>query len=332
MNKKIRLCAAAQNLGQEAAAAASTCGASRVVAVTLGDFNLTETEVQDHTLSRSLVKHAFCMAASQGVMDSQGRLHQDLVLVDADRVPDVTWTPIRSDVRGFDGVHQAVQARICSQGPAAAASAGQVAASAAASTRRIPPQPPQYQHEVPGWPGYPTRPPGMPVFFSGPAALPSPSGTTPAPGRRPHGSRRAGGCRGRRRRSLDAPLSSAAAGSEASCAAGGSRGAAVAPSAAAGSEGPGHGQQGRGQEGQGLVTCGTLASDGQLARGHVSSGTGRRRPTGSGFCISRTATGSGCHCPWNPRAGAVGRSPASPSLSSKTTPTTSSAGRRGSTC
>ena len=40
-----------------------------------------------------------------------------------------------------------------------------------------------------------------------------------APPRRPHGSRRAGGCRGRRRRSLDAPLSSAAAGSEASCAA-----------------------------------------------------------------------------------------------------------------
>ena len=55
--------------------------------------------------------------------------------MDADRVPDVTLTPIRSDVKGFDGVHQAVQARICSQGPAAAASAGQVAASAAASAR-----------------------------------------------------------------------------------------------------------------------------------------------------------------------------------------------------
>merc|ERR1712026_550283 len=90
----------------------------------------------------SLVKHAFCMAANEGVKDKQGRLHQDLVLVDADRVPDVTLTPIRSDVRGFDGVHQAVQARICSQGPAAAASAGpEVAASAAASTRgSIPPR------------------------------------------------------------------------------------------------------------------------------------------------------------------------------------------------
>ena len=135
MNKKIRLCAAAQNLGQAAAAAASTRGASRVVAVTLGDFNLTETEVQDHTLSRSLVKHAFYMAANEGVVDEDGRLHQDLVLVDADRVRHVNVTPIPSDLTGFDGVHQAVQARICSQGPAAAASAGQVAASAAASAR-----------------------------------------------------------------------------------------------------------------------------------------------------------------------------------------------------
>ena len=41
LNKKIRLCTAAQNLGQRAAAAASTRGASRVVAVPLGDFNLT---------------------------------------------------------------------------------------------------------------------------------------------------------------------------------------------------------------------------------------------------------------------------------------------------
>ena len=45
-------------------------------------------------------------------MDKQGRRHQDLVLVDADRVPHVTLTPIRSEVRGFDKVHQAVRARI----------------------------------------------------------------------------------------------------------------------------------------------------------------------------------------------------------------------------
>ena len=174
LNKKIRLCAAAQNLGQAAAAAASTRGASRVVAVPLGDFNLTETEVQDNPLSRSLVKHAFCMAASQGVTDSQGRLHQDLVLVDADRVPDVTLTPIRSDVRGFDGVHQAVQARICSQGPAAAASAGQVAASAAASARP----------EVAASAAASTRG----------SIPPPPPGPKPraAPPRRTHGSRRAG--------------------------------------------------------------------------------------------------------------------------------------------
>ena len=145
--------------------------------MSLGDFNLTETEVRDHNLSRSLVKHRFYVAANEGVKDKQGRLHQDLVLVDADRVPDVTLTPIRSDVRGFDGVHQAVQARICSQGPAAAASAGQVAASAAASaspevaasaaasTRGIPPPPPGPKPPAPQvaavaqpWP--PPLPPG----------------------------------------------------------------------------------------------------------------------------------------------------------------------------
>merc|ERR1712026_258081 len=118
----------------------------------------------------SLVKHAFCMAANEGVKDKQGRLHQDLVLVDADRVPDVTLTPIRSDVIGFDGVHQAVQARICSQGPAAAASAGQVAASAAASaspevaasaaasTRGIPPPPPGLKPPAPQFLDDPTSP------------------------------------------------------------------------------------------------------------------------------------------------------------------------------
>ena len=45
-NKKIRLCAAAQNLGQQAAAnAASTRGDWRVVAVSLGDFNVAQAEV-----------------------------------------------------------------------------------------------------------------------------------------------------------------------------------------------------------------------------------------------------------------------------------------------
>merc|ERR1711884_1028224 len=45
LNKKIRLCVAAQNLGAEAAAVASTLGASRVVAVSLSDFNLTESDI-----------------------------------------------------------------------------------------------------------------------------------------------------------------------------------------------------------------------------------------------------------------------------------------------
>ena len=134
LNKKIRLCAAAQNLGQAAAAAASTRGASRVVAVSLGDFNLTETEVKENRLARALVDHAFGVAANEGVKDKEGRLHQDLVLVDADRVPDVKVTPIPSSVLGFDGVHQAVRARIWFQGPAAAASAWSGGAAAATTT------------------------------------------------------------------------------------------------------------------------------------------------------------------------------------------------------
>ena len=56
--------------------------AQMLEAVTLGDSNLLETEVRDNNLSRSLVKHAFCMAAREGVVDKQGRRHQDLVLVD----------------------------------------------------------------------------------------------------------------------------------------------------------------------------------------------------------------------------------------------------------
>ena len=90
LNKKIRLCAAAQNLGR---AAASTRGASRVVAVSLGDFNLTEREVQDDPLARTLVKHEFQLTANEGVVDKKGRLHQDLVLVDAGGFADVTVTP-----------------------------------------------------------------------------------------------------------------------------------------------------------------------------------------------------------------------------------------------
>ena len=158
------------NLGNTAAtAAASRRGASRVVAVSLGDFNLTRSEVQDNPLAQSLVKHAFYVAANEGVVDSQGRLHQDLVLVDADRVPGVMLTPIHSDVRGFDGVHQAVQARISSTWEAHLAN-----------------PPPVVMGGEPGAPeglppGFPSRPPGLlPMHprparpFRPPPALPRP--------------------------------------------------------------------------------------------------------------------------------------------------------------
>ena len=50
------------------------------------------------------------VAASEGVEDKKKRRHQDLIVVDAG--PGVTLPPSRCDVFGFDGTHQAVQARI----------------------------------------------------------------------------------------------------------------------------------------------------------------------------------------------------------------------------
>ena len=87
MDEKIRLFAAARNKGREAAAAsmralraeASTLGDEvQVVPVTLGDLNLTEDEVLNHNLFRSLVQNAFHVAASEGLVDKQNRKHQDL--------------------------------------------------------------------------------------------------------------------------------------------------------------------------------------------------------------------------------------------------------------
>ncbi len=111
MNKKIRLYAAARNQGHAAAAAstrATTC-------VTLGDQNLTAEEVLNNPLCRPLVLHASLIAASDGVWDNNGWLHQDLIVVDAD--PGVRMAPIRSDVIGFDRSHQAVRARIRREPP-----------------------------------------------------------------------------------------------------------------------------------------------------------------------------------------------------------------------
>ena len=68
----------------------------------------------------------------------------------ADADPGVTFAPIRSDVIGFDSVHQAVQARLCREptGPevAASAAASAEAAQTAASTRDTPA--PRLHHDL----------------------------------------------------------------------------------------------------------------------------------------------------------------------------------------
>ena len=99
-NKNVRLFSAALNQGRKAAAS-STRGTPEVqfVPVTLGDQNLTKDEVLNNRPFRSLVKHTFFVAASEGVVDKQNRMHQDLIMVDHG----VTFAPSRCDVFGFDG-------------------------------------------------------------------------------------------------------------------------------------------------------------------------------------------------------------------------------------
>ena len=99
LNRKVRLFAAAWNQGREAAAALnkrmqlfSPAFVASVVPVTLGDQHLTEDEVLHDKLSQPLVLHAFFPAARKGIKDKQGRVHQDLIAVDAD--PGVELTHI----------------------------------------------------------------------------------------------------------------------------------------------------------------------------------------------------------------------------------------------
>ena len=98
LHKKIQLFSAALNQGRRKAAAASTRGIP-FIPVTLGDQNLTKDEVLNNRPFRSLVKHTFFVAASEGVVDKQNRMHQDLIMVDHG----VTFAPSRCDVFGFDG-------------------------------------------------------------------------------------------------------------------------------------------------------------------------------------------------------------------------------------
>ena len=147
LNKNIQMFAAARNAGR--AAAASMRGAAyHVVPVTMGDQNLTQDDVVDNHFSQSLVKHAFLIAASEGVVDTQGRRHQDLIVVDADlgvtRLASGEWTsslklaPTRCDVISFDGSHQAVQACLCREPAEAAMGTADAAQDLAAASAAAP--------------------------------------------------------------------------------------------------------------------------------------------------------------------------------------------------
>ena len=134
LNKKIRLLCAALNQGRDEAAAASTRG-NPLIPVTLGDQNLTKTEVLTNGFFLSSYRQPINVAASNVV---EAYRHQDLIVVDAD--PGVTMEPIGCDVVGFDRAHKAVQARIAavSASPEVAASAAaEVAAPAAAEVAAL---------------------------------------------------------------------------------------------------------------------------------------------------------------------------------------------------
>ena len=148
--------------------------------MTLGDQNLTAYEVQNDELSQSLVTNGFFLAASKGIKDREGRLHQNLIVVDADA--GVTLAPIRSDVIGFNRIHQAVQARICREpsGPEAAPPPA-VRRQVQRRARSLPPNAGR-PAVVPGMPPQPwKRPPPAPPWQQRPRTLPPPHWGPPAP-------------------------------------------------------------------------------------------------------------------------------------------------------
>ena len=100
LNKKIHLFAAALNQGCRKAAELG----GHVVPVLLGDQNLTMDEVTTNHLAQSLIKHAFLVATSAGLVDNQNRLHQDLVVVGD--VGGLTLQSVPENVFGFDNIHQ----------------------------------------------------------------------------------------------------------------------------------------------------------------------------------------------------------------------------------
>ena len=133
-NKKIQILTAARRQGREAAAASSRGADYQVVPITMGDMNLNQAEVSGSNIMTTLLPGLVLLAASDGVLNNQGRRHQDLILVEGR--PGITLKDISCDVFGFDGTHQAVQARLCRDPEvAASAAASAEAAEAAASTR-----------------------------------------------------------------------------------------------------------------------------------------------------------------------------------------------------
>ena len=144
---RVRLLAAVQNRGRAAANVAlhalrhdypeTADNDVRVVPVTLslGDQSLTEREVLNDNLLASLVPCGLVVAASESVVDRQGDVHQNLIVVDEDAGVKMAppFSEIPWDARGFDGVIKAARAtlRLLSRNPAGPVS--EAAAPAAAS-------------------------------------------------------------------------------------------------------------------------------------------------------------------------------------------------------
>ena len=146
-NKKVRLCAAAHCQGRDAAAAASSRGGGiPVVAVTMGDQNLTAEDIRASHIYQATVRHGYWLKSNEGIVDANGRLHQDLIFVDKNW--DCTLHDLPSaEVRvGFDGVHQSVRALLSRPRPrpgGASTPAASASSAAPAMLALSPPPPPE---------------------------------------------------------------------------------------------------------------------------------------------------------------------------------------------
>ena len=105
------LCAAVEQ-GRKAAASMRGSDAAPIplVSVTMGDQNFTAQEVNNLTTEEVLMRLGVNFVASEGVVDKQGRLHQDILIVGAH--PGVSFKPEPCHVKGFDEQLMAVRARL----------------------------------------------------------------------------------------------------------------------------------------------------------------------------------------------------------------------------